>query len=122
MVSRQLSQFLQCLESLLVLILPEKPQGTLVKPPSTGKQRGGWDDLNGHGDSPCCGAGLVQVLVDAVIDPKSDKGAGLVSNFEETGQDAADRGDRELGDVAGHSGGDGTAGKTSENTTSVWDC
>lgn len=119
MLPWQLSQLFQSLEGLIVFVLPEQPQRTLVEPPSGSEEGRGWDDLHGHGNSPRRGAGLVHVFVDAVVDPEADEGAGLVRDFEETGKNTTDGGNGELGDVAGHGGSDGTASEASENTASI---
>ena len=57
---------------------------------ATNDQNAGGDDLDSHRDAPCCRRCRIQVLIDAIIDPETDQGAGLIGNLEETGQDTAD--------------------------------
>jgi hypothetical protein len=89
---------------------------------ATDEENSSGGDLNSHGDSPCCSGRRVHVLVDTIVDPEADQRTGLVCDFEETGEDTADRNDGEFGDVAGDCGSDGTACDTGESAASVWRC
>lgn len=77
------------------------------------------DELNRHRHAPGGGGVDVHVLVDAIIDPEAHERTHLIRYFEQTSQNASNRSDGQLGDVAGHRGGDGTASETGEDTTSI---
>lgn len=119
MISRDLPQGLQSRQSLIIPVLSEKPQGTLVQEPSKNEKNSRWDDLHSHGNPPGRRRCLVHVLIDAIVDPEAHKGARLVRDFEETREDTADGGNGELSDVAGDGRGDGAAGQTGENAASI---
>lgn len=77
------------------------------------------DDLHRHRHAPARRGRGIHVLVDAIVDPEADERADLVSDFEETRQDAADGDDGEFRDVTWYCGCDGAAGDAGEDAAGV---
>lgn len=63
---------------------------------------------------------MVHVLIDSIVDPKANDRSYLVRNFEKTSENTADRRDGKLSDVAWDRRSDSTAGKPSEDSTSIY--
>jgi hypothetical protein len=63
---------------------------------------------------------LVHVLINPVVDPKADNRSNLVRNFEKTSEYTADGRNGKLSDVAWDCRSNATAGKPSEDSTSIF--
>lgn len=101
-VDGEVAQPLKRLVRLLGPALAHEPQRALVQEEGADEERHGGDELHGHGDAEGGGAVGGDVLRDAVVDPEADERPDLVGDLEQPRQDAADRRDRQLGDVARH--------------------
>ena len=91
-----------------------------MKEETADEEHSSWDNLYGHGYSPRCCRLLVHVLVDAVIDPETNKRSNLIRNLEQAGENTADRRDGKFGDVARDSGGDATTCEASQDPSGIW--
>jgi len=61
-----------------------------VEKESPDKEDAGGNELNCHGQPPAGRRVRIHVLIDAIVDPKSDKGANLISNFKQSGKNPSD--------------------------------
>lgn len=118
-VNGQASETLEDLVRPLGLVLAQQPQGALVDEEATGEEDAGGRELEGHRDPPADGQVRVDGLGNAVVDPEADDGADLVSDLEEAGQDAADRGYGELADVRGDRGRDAAASDSGKGASGI---
>ena len=119
MVRRQFTNLLERFVGLLVPSLAEQPKRALVQEEATDEEQASGDELDAHGDPPGGSLGRVHVLVDAVVDPEADNTSDLIGELEQAGQDAADRGDGELGNVTGDCGSNRTTAKSREDAAGI---
>lgn len=70
-----------------------------MKKEATSQQDRGRYQLNCHGYPPAQRRLDIHVLVDAIVDPKTDDRTNLICDFEETSEDTSNGGHGQLGDV-----------------------
>lgn len=93
MLGSELTEILQVLKDLLLLVIPHEPQGTLVEEQAAPQQEAGRYQLYGHGNPPAHCARGVHVFGNPVVDPEPKDRPDLVDNLEQSGKDTTNRRD-----------------------------